>query len=200
MPHRFSCSLIVLSAGLLVSGCRSERGPFAAAYEISSLDQGVGGPKAMAREGDLLLENDHFRVAILSGRNSLGPGLFGGSILDADIQRHDPHHGAGAGNDRLAEIFPTVSMNVTRPDVDGVYVASDGSDGDAAVVRVEGPVRLDPLGEGTLVARFAEFRWTGGRRLPFVVEYHLAGEPQEWVRDRLEAPMCAALLRAIGRA
>lgn len=102
------------------------------------MDQAVGGPKAVAREGDLVLENDHARIAILSARNSLGPGLYGGSIVDADILRSDPRYGAGQGRDQLAELFPTVNMNVAHPPEGAVEILSDGSDGEA-VVRMQGP-------------------------------------------------------------
>ncbi|MEZ4241158.1 MAG: CehA/McbA family metallohydrolase [Myxococcota bacterium] len=114
---------------------------------IGSLEEAVGGPKAVARPGDIVLENDHARLAILGARNSLGPGLFGGSIVDADIVRSDPAFSAGRGRDQLAEVFPTVNMNVTHPteetDPRSVRVIADGADGGPAVVRVEG--RAEPF-------------------------------------------------------
>jgi hypothetical protein len=135
--------LLSLSLVGLLSCGGGEDAPFASAFVMAELGEGVGGPKAMARPGDFLLENDHFRVAVLSARNSMGAGLFGGSLIDADIRRSHAQHGAGEGNDRLAETFPTVSMNVARPDPENpesIRIISDGSKkGEPAVVRVSGP-------------------------------------------------------------
>lgn len=116
---------------------------------MQDLADGVGGPKALATPGDIVLENDRIRVAVTAARNSLGPSLFGGSIIDADIARSGTEYGPGFGNDRLAEIFPTVNMNVGKTDgldENGTYsediaaqqvqILQDGSDGGAAVVRV----------------------------------------------------------------
>ena len=74
-------------AMLAVGSCGGENTPYARAAQMERLEDGVGGPKAMARPGDFVRENDHIKVAILSARNSLGPGLYGGSLVDADIQR-----------------------------------------------------------------------------------------------------------------
>jgi hypothetical protein len=127
----------VLVACALAS-CSNPKG-FARAREIESLDQAVGGPKAIARPGDLLLENDHAKVAILGARDSLGPGLYGGSLVDADLQRMDPRYSAGRGKDQFTELFSTVNMNVPHPveDSDDVSIVKDGSDGEA-IVRVRG--------------------------------------------------------------
>jgi hypothetical protein len=137
--HRHAPLLLALS--LLSASCGGGDGEYASAFVMTSLDQGVGGPKAVARKGDLILENDHFRVAILGARNSLGPGLYGGSIVDADIQRHEPGYTQGRGKDQFAELFPTVNMNVAHPDPedpDSVSVIANGKGGGPAVVRVSG--------------------------------------------------------------
>lgn len=133
-------TVILSLAGLLLGSCGAETEPFAAAYQMKRLEDGVGGPKAMARPGDFVLENEYFKVAVLSGRNSLGPGLFGGALIDADIQREDLDSRYGNGNDQLAEVFPTVNMNVTLTSADdnSVAVVNDGANGKPAVVRVQG--------------------------------------------------------------
>ena len=125
---------------LLLTGCR-ENAPYARAVEMNSLTDGIGGPKAMGRPGDFLLENDRIRVVIRGAARSLGPHTSGGSLIDADLQRPDPRYQHGHGNDLFAEMFPTVNMNVPVADelAGSVTVLSDGSDGGAAVVRVEGP-------------------------------------------------------------
>ncbi len=137
---RNTSAIIGLCALLVSCGGGGDEG-FAGAFVMRSLSEGVGGPKAVAQPGDLILENDHFKVAILSARNSLGPGLYGGSIVDADLQRHDPEYSRGRGKDQFAELFPTVNMNVTWPDPedpDSVQILSDGKGGGPAIVRVSG--------------------------------------------------------------
>ena len=99
---------------LLAVGCRPDD-PWASATRIERLDQTIGGPKAAARVGDYLLENDRIRLAILGARRSFGPHVSGGSLLDADLQRNDARSGSGWGNDQLAEVFPTVNLNSPSP-------------------------------------------------------------------------------------
>ena len=65
--------LPVLLATLLAS-CQPTNAGFARAADIERLDQGIGGPKAAARPGDILLENAHLRVVIpLCGRSPTCP-------------------------------------------------------------------------------------------------------------------------------
>lgn len=140
--HRRAAAVSAPILSLALASCGGTDAPFASASRIERLEDGVGGPKAMARPGDFLLENDHYRVAILGPRNSLGPGLFGGSLVDADLRREMPGVASDEGNDQLAEVFPTVNMNVTLAngeDPDAVSIVADGSDGKAAIVRVTGP-------------------------------------------------------------
>ena len=130
-----------LSWGLLglVSCSPAEVVPWARATQIEGLDQVIGGEKALGRPGDYLLENDRVRAIILDGRASLGPNLFGGSLVDADLQWNDPAVDGGSGRDQFNEMFPTVSMNIPMALAPSeVEIASDGSDGGPAVVRVTG--------------------------------------------------------------
>lgn len=122
---------------LLLSSCGTwSPDPFARALVIEDLSQGIGGPKAIAQPGDFVLENDRIRVAILGGHNSMGPGLYGGSLADADLQRWSGAWTRGNGNDRLAETIPSVNLNVTHAvEAEDVYIVSDGSDGGPAIVR-----------------------------------------------------------------
>ncbi len=132
-------ALLVPAAGLL-GGCDREvpDGPYARAVQIEGLDEVIGGPMSAARPGDFLLENDKARFAILGGRNSAGPGLYGGSLVDADLNWQDANLNGGNGRDQFNEMFPLVSMNVPLADQpEHVTVVSDGSDGEA-IVRVTG--------------------------------------------------------------
>jgi hypothetical protein len=139
--------LLATLAGLLtLASCGPDEDGFASARRIQRLDEAIGGPKAAARVGDYLLENRHLRVAILASetpdgnpRNSMGPGLFGGSLVDADLQRPDPRFSGGRGLDHFAELFPTASLNVPEPvGPDAVRIVNDGADGNPAIIRVEG--------------------------------------------------------------
>lgn len=133
----------VLGWVVLIAGCGSGTPEeFARASVIESLADGVGGPKAIAQKGDLILENQHLKLAILDARNSLGPGLYGGSIVDADLQRTDPTYAHGNGRDQFTEMFATVNMNVPLTDAsrpESVQIVQDGADGGPAIVRVDGP-------------------------------------------------------------
>jgi hypothetical protein len=128
----------------LIPGCAEEE-PYARAFEITRLDQTIGGPKSLARPadpstdrpGDLMLENDRIRVTILGAHPSMGPSVFGGSLADADIQWNDPRFSGGKGKDQLAEVFANANMNVLAPlEDDDVFILADGSDGGPAVIRV----------------------------------------------------------------
>jgi hypothetical protein len=72
----------------------------------------VGGPAAIGEIGDFVLENDKIRTVILQEGNSVGPGMFGGTLVDADLRRPELRHSAGRGLDQFAELFPMVNMVV----------------------------------------------------------------------------------------
>ncbi|MFH1463109.1 MAG: CehA/McbA family metallohydrolase [Pseudomonadota bacterium] len=132
-------SLLIFA--LIATGCAGERPPWARAYQIEDLSQGIGGVKAIAQPGDFLVENDRIRVAILGARNSMGPDLYGGSIVDVDLQRDDPRYSQGMGNDIFSEMFPTVNLNIMKADAEegGVEIPAEHPYGEAAVVRVTAP-------------------------------------------------------------
>src|SRR5262249_28343369 len=88
--------------------------------------------------GDFLLENDQLRAAILASRSSPAPGIYGGSLVDLDIRRPMMGFEGGNGHDRFSETFPIANLLVPNPTSMDVTVIKDGSDGDEAVVRVEG--------------------------------------------------------------
>ena len=112
---------LILSSVLL--GCQNQ--PLTpTAYTITDRTQTIGGPKAMAQPGDIILENEYLRAAIIGKRPSMGPHTDGGGLVDADIQRRSPEYANGHGNDQLAEIFATINMNV--PQIDrGEYFSHD---------------------------------------------------------------------------
>ena len=135
------------------------------AYEIEDLSQTIGGPKALAQPGDIMLENEYLRAAIIGKRPSMGPHTDGGGLIDADIQRRSPEYANGHGNDQLAEIFATVNMNVPYIDADNgsVEILSDGSDGTAVVCVVGDAKPFISL----LDALWSVLQWKQGTDLPF---------------------------------
>src|SRR5689334_14288404 len=85
------------------------------AKQIKDRAELIGGPVAMADVDDYLLENDQIRVAILNAKDSPGPGVFGGSIIDIDIRRNRLGFENTQGHDRFAESFPVANLLVPDP-------------------------------------------------------------------------------------
>lgn len=140
MSRLHPIGLVGLCAALLSVGgvACDEKEPFARAYRATSPDQLIGGDVAMARVGDFILENDKIRIAVLDKESSPAPGVFGGTLVDADLQRPEAQFRNGVGNDQLAEVIPVVNLLWPRPDEGDVTLINDGSDGNAAIVRVSG--------------------------------------------------------------
>jgi len=95
------------------------------AYRSTRRNQLVGGSAALAEVGDFILENDHVRVAILQPGNSVGPGVFGGSLIDADLKRPQAEYQGGRGVDQFAEMFPSVNLLVPNPRFNEVVTGPD---------------------------------------------------------------------------
>ncbi|MFO0751181.1 MAG: PHP domain-containing protein [Myxococcota bacterium] len=116
-------------------GC-NDGGSGARAYRATAPDQLIGGDVAMARVGDFILENEHLRFAILDRESSPAPGVFGGTLVDADLVRPQGEFRNGVGEDQLAEVIPVANLLWPRPGDGDVTIVSDGSDGGPAIVRV----------------------------------------------------------------
>lgn len=115
--------------------CAPESAEHASAYQLNDLGDGIGGPKALARGGDYIIENDKMRFAILGARNSFGPGLYGGSLIDADVVREGLEYRNGHGNDRFVEMNPTVNLDISFV-TEETQVEILETDDDSAVIRV----------------------------------------------------------------
>lgn len=126
---------LVALAGGLAAGC-NDGDAGARAYRATSPDQLIGGDVAMARVGDFILENEHLRFAILDKDASPAPGVFGGTLVDADLVRPEAQYRNGVGRDQLAEVIPVANLLWPRPGDGDVTIVNDGSDGQAAIVRV----------------------------------------------------------------
>jgi hypothetical protein len=123
--------------GPAFSGCNDGKG-LVRAKQIEHRNEVVGGPVAVADVGDFLLENDEIRVAILGSKDSPGPGVYGGSVVDIDRRRPREEFSNGGGHDRFSEMFPVANLLVPDPTTTDIKVLADGSDGKEAAIRVEG--------------------------------------------------------------
>src|SRR3954466_7549133 len=131
LPLAFLCAL---APGL---SCNKGYG-LLLAKPVEDRSELVGGPVAMADVGDFLLQNDQIKVNILGAKDSPGPGVFGGSIVDVDLRRDRLGFEGGGGHDRFAELFPVANLLVPTPQATQVTVLEDGSNGKEAAIRVEG--------------------------------------------------------------
>ncbi len=144
---RASCRVPVVLAvvsSLVAPACDPAPEPRATAYQVLDRNQLIGGPSATLDLGDYILENDRVRIGILGAvdlegqpANSMGPGLYGGSLVDADLVRPEAGYTNGNGLDQFAELFPTINLKITG--TVGVEVVRDGSDGGPAEIRAYGP-------------------------------------------------------------
>ncbi len=135
---RTSAALALVSLVALASCTDTEQRPLANAQRITSNTQLVGGPAARGEIGDYLLENDQIRVVIQDKTYNRGSGLFGGSLIDADLKRAGDNAGilGGNGRDSFGELFPAFFLEVIEPEE--IEVVADGADGGAAIVEVRG--------------------------------------------------------------
>ncbi len=109
------------------------------AKRVENRGELVGGPVAMADVGDYLLQNDLIKINILGVKDSPGPGVYGGSVVDIDVRRDRLGFENAQGHDRFAEMFPVANLLVPYPEaVTDVKVLKSGSDGQEASIRVEG--------------------------------------------------------------
>lgn len=147
-------ALLGLASLLWWTACTDGRG--LRARRVESQAELIGGPTAKGKVGDYLLENDRIRVVISGPGPTFTAGLFGGTVLDVDLQRTRSQDVQGRGFDAFAEAFPLANLLIVNPmnptrairlsdagvraeDVQGaVSVFKDGSDGQEAVIRVTG--------------------------------------------------------------
>ena len=135
------CSLACLLGGASLLGSCSDEGehaPRTLAQRITGREQLVGGPTALGAVGDYLLANDQIRVVVQDIGFNRGSGVFGGSLIDADLvrpsQQGDVH--GGNGLDTFGELFPAFFLEMINPET--VEIVSDGGDGEAASVEIRG--------------------------------------------------------------
>ena len=133
--------LTLLSAAVvLASGTSCDKSPetVSRAQRVADRTQLIGGPTALGEVGDYLLENDQVRVVIQDLTYNRGSGIFGGSLIDADLKRFDQQGDGlgGNGRDTFGELFPVFFLEMIDPEA--ISVINDGKDGKAAIIEVKG--------------------------------------------------------------
>lgn len=139
MKSKRLATLALCLAGLtLLSSCEKSNEARSRALRVSDRTMLIGGPTALGEVGDYLLENDKVRVVVQDLTYNRGSGLFGGSLIDADLKRFDNKGDGlgGSGRDTFGELFPVFFLEMIDPQ--SVTVVNDGTNGEAAIVEVKG--------------------------------------------------------------
>ncbi len=128
---------LALMLAVMWPGCGSST-PQATARMVQSRRDLVGGERALGEVGDYLIENDKVRVIIQQPGFSRGFGVYGGSLIDADLRRPSEEGSSGTptGFDNFGELFPAFFLQAA--DISSVQIASDGSK--------DGVARIDATG------------------------------------------------------
>ncbi len=141
----FSRCILVFLQALLIIGCQGAGGgPDHAPLDerlgpgqvragvITSTSELLEGPEAQGGIGDFKIYNNKAAFIIQNIDLPRGWGPYGGSLLDADIIRPEGE----PGHDTLQEVFLQVGMLTLFPE--SAEVIANGSDGQAALVRITG--------------------------------------------------------------
>jgi hypothetical protein len=139
---------LAAAALLLLATCTGTDAPHSRAQRIGKLEETIGGPHAVGQVGDWLIENDKVRFIIADKGVGRVNTTFGGTLIDADIQRVGAQSTA-SGNDEMAELLPAFVFTVIDPTdvcvptLEGVCPTgdepiADGTDGRPAEIMVHG--------------------------------------------------------------
>lgn len=121
---------------LALAACGSD--PHAYAGRVQTRAELVGGPRAIGEVGDFRISNGRVRFIVQDKGQQRVYGTFGGSLIDADLERPqelDPR-GHPIGKDGLGELFPAYFLSAIEPNK--IEVIDDGSSGGTARIRVSG--------------------------------------------------------------
>lgn len=105
------CLLILL--GLLA--CENVEPPLSA-RRITSRSELLGGPKQFGDVGDFLLENAQIKAVILDAGHFVSPALWGGALVDIDLNRTWRDLRGGNGLDQFFLLLPMVNIAVPHPE------------------------------------------------------------------------------------
>jgi hypothetical protein len=153
----------------------SPTGGASVARQITDTADCVTGPMSRCRANDYLLANNKIRVVVQDlQRNLFGIGQYGGQIIDADLVRT-----VGPERDSFEEWSTAVNIENTAH-YTNIVVLNDGSDGQAAIVRVTGvDDLLDYLNPSSVLAGF---------NLPFPASANDVDLPIEIMTDYILEP------------
>lgn len=123
----------------------------ASARQITSPTELIGGPMAVGRVGDWILENDRVRFVIRDvGRDFSFMLTYGGHIIDADFKR-----ASGPGRDNFLGMTPLINVSSTDNPT-SITVANSGAGGGPAVLQTSGPDDLfDPIDPAVAIKGFS---------------------------------------------
>ena len=123
---------------LFLLTCEGTREARSEGFRITERSQLIGGPTALGEVGDYMLQNDQIRIIVQDKTFNRGSGVFGGSLIDADLRHANDIGGplGGQGNDTFGEMFPAFFLEMIDPE--SVKVIADGKDGGAAIIEVKG--------------------------------------------------------------
>lgn len=126
----------VASAALALTfaACDTAAPERAIAKRITDHGELIGGPGALGDVGDFLLANGQVRLVVQGEGYSRGFGVYGGGIIDADLQRPVPRgdSSGGIGRDNFSEMFPAIFLAAAAPRAGGI-VAKEHEDGSASI-------------------------------------------------------------------
>jgi hypothetical protein len=128
----------LFAAAVLLCAAACSQGPRAFAGQVQSRSELVGGPRAIGEVGDWRLSNGRVRFIVQDKGSARVYGTFGGSLIDADLERPgelDPK-GRPLGKDGLGELFPAYFLSAVEPTK--IQLIDDGSAGGTARIRVSG--------------------------------------------------------------
>lgn len=133
LTHRLFVRAVGLTVGGLVAlggvACSSKDDARVVAKRITARSELIGGPGALGEVGDFILENEKIRVIIQNTGYSRGFGIYGGSLIDADLVRPlaAGDSSGGRGRDNFAELFPALFLKALRPTSIEAIQNDDGS-------------------------------------------------------------------------
>jgi len=109
-------------------------GPSVRLKRVELRSELIGGPRALGEVGDWLFENDKVRIIIQDEGFSRGFGVFGGSLIDADLVRTDTGVGTSGealGRDNFGEMFPAFFLEAMEPyEITNPHFSRCSDDGD----------------------------------------------------------------------
>ncbi len=151
--------VFLLTAVILLglSGCNDGEGLLRAKL-VEREDELIGGPMGKGKIGDFILENDKIKAIVAGPGATWTAGIFGGTLIDLDLRRSHAEFAYREARSSFGETFPTMNLIIADPVSDlrqvlpggdgegfelelkesSIRVLEDGSNGERAVVRVEG--------------------------------------------------------------